>query len=632
MPCSSVRLSAVLSLALLLTACGGGGGGSGSTPQGQGHSVSGNVTGAAGVIVTLSGKASATTATDAAGDYQFRDLADGSYTVTPSLTGYTFDPASAEVSLSGADASGVDFAGSVIAAPPRISDPQHVTVEEGAEAVFSVTASGDPAPTLAWERSPDGIAWTSIGGATATTYRFVTVLADTGARFRARATSNGKTATSAAATLTVTAALPRITTPPAPLTVVGGQQGCLWVRATGTGPLHFAWRHDGIDVPVDAPALCLPLARPADAGSYTVTVSNAAGAVTSPPATLRVDTTRRQSILLIGGRDATAAEVARVERYDLASNVWSTFPPLTSPRQEAAAVQLLDGRVLVIGGWSGMSAASSATLYDPRTATWTSAQDMRFGRLRHTATVLADGRVLVVGGSSVSLGAEIYDPAENTWSSTGDMTWHNRSGHTATLLRDGRVLVVGGFGSRGLALQPAAEVYDPVRNAWSPVRAITQHRMLHTATLLLNGRVLIAGGFDTADSGTVFPISADLYDPATDERTDAAPLTRERSAHGASIFPNGDVLVAGGSALDPASSATAELFSAGEWTGAGDLSRPCLDATAALLASGRVAVACSDPGRWTSVDLYDSFGGRTTGTINDLATDTRAHVVLLLNH
>jgi hypothetical protein len=599
-----------------------------------GHSVSGTVVGAAGVTVTLSGKASATTTTDAAGNYQFRDLADGSYTVTPSLTGYTFDPASAVVSLSGADESGVDFSASATATTPTITDPQDVAVQEGAEATFTVTASGSPAPSIAWERSLDGSSWVAISGATASTYRLVVALADDGALFRAKATSNGRTATSAAAELTVTAAPPRIVTPPASLTVVAGQQGCLWVKATGAAPLHFQWRHDGVDERVDSPALCPPIATPGDAGSYTVTVSNAAGTVTSPPATLRVDAARAQSVLLIGGQDpASGAAFARVERYDLATSAWSTLAPLTTPRTRHAAVRLLDGRLLVTGGWNRPSEFRSAELYDPRTGVWTQARYMEFDRSSHTATVLADGRVLVVGGNNVAQHAEIYDPVQDTWSRTGTMAVPNRASHTATLLRDGRVLVVGGFSSAAAALRSVAEVYDPATNGWSPVEVITQRRdASHTATLLADGRVLIAGGTDRDASGaTVFLDSVELYDPSTGSRTDAARLAGKRYGHGAGAFPNGNVLVAGGWVERSGTSRTAELFSGRGWTAASDLSQYRGYSTAALLADGRVVVACGDYQTWTSVDLYDSSGARTAGAVNPSSAPISAQAVVLLN-
>jgi len=75
-------------------------------------SISGTVTGGiqAGVTMTLSGDISAiTTTTDSSGNYTFSLLSNGSYIVEPSLSNYTFSPASTQVTISGADVTGVNF-------------------------------------------------------------------------------------------------------------------------------------------------------------------------------------------------------------------------------------------------------------------------------------------------------------------------------------------------------------------------------------------------------------------------------------------------------------------------------------------------------------------------------------------
>jgi PKD repeat protein len=65
--------------------------------------------GAAGASVALSGASTASATTGAAGGYSFACLLNGSYTVTPALSGYVISPASRTVSVAGADVPGVDF-------------------------------------------------------------------------------------------------------------------------------------------------------------------------------------------------------------------------------------------------------------------------------------------------------------------------------------------------------------------------------------------------------------------------------------------------------------------------------------------------------------------------------------------
>lgn len=76
-------------------------------------SISGNVsTSGTGATVALSGSASASTTADASGNYTFNNVANGTYTVTPTKSGFTFSPASQTVTVNGATISGVNFTAS----------------------------------------------------------------------------------------------------------------------------------------------------------------------------------------------------------------------------------------------------------------------------------------------------------------------------------------------------------------------------------------------------------------------------------------------------------------------------------------------------------------------------------------
>lgn len=83
---------------------------------------------------------------------------------------------------------------------------------------------------------------------------------------------------------------PSIGTPPADLTVAAGQPATFSVVATGTQPLTYRWQRDGVDIPgaTGASYTTAPTVPADDGATFRVIVSNAAGSVTSAPATLTV--------------------------------------------------------------------------------------------------------------------------------------------------------------------------------------------------------------------------------------------------------------------------------------------------------------------------------------------------------
>jgi glucose/arabinose dehydrogenase len=83
---------------------------------------------------------------------------------------------------------------------------------------------------------------------------------------------------------------PTITTQPANQQVGVGQSVTFSVNASGTGPLTFQWKRNGIDIPrAKKSTYTLPSATLADSGdTFQCQVSNAFGSATSKPATLTV--------------------------------------------------------------------------------------------------------------------------------------------------------------------------------------------------------------------------------------------------------------------------------------------------------------------------------------------------------
>jgi hypothetical protein len=287
-------------------------------------------------------------------------------------------------------------------------------------------------------------------------------------------------------------------------------------------------------------------------------------------------------------------------------------------RASHTSTLLPNGKVLIAGGFAGSGGEYSpyrtAELYDPNSGTFQSVAEMSIGRSGHTATLLKNGKVLVVGGWTgrydLRGSAEIYDPTANTFTTTGNMVIE-RAGNTATLLADGRVLIAGGQDRQENALA-SAEIYDPSTGKFTMTGSMADARGTHTATALKDGRVLIVGGSSGRYPSQNVYRSAEVFNPVTGKFTSAGQMTVGRHKHGAILLRSGNVLIVGGSdnrdwhgqyasaeVYDPASG----TFSA---TGAMNTARFKLPAAVALLPNGKVLVAGGGP----FAELYNE----TTGT------------------
>lgn len=185
------------------------------------------------------------------------------------------------------------------ARPTIATTPDSQSVTNGSTATFFVVAHGIPLPAYQWHVSSDGGAsWSALseGGLYAgTTTPLLTVAGVTGAQdglqFRAVATNSAGSATTAAATLTVTtsAVAPTITAAPTNQVASVSGDARFTVAATGTTPLSYQWSRDGTPIPGAIQAdLFITDVHTAHTGTYRVTVSNTAGSVTSAPVTLSV--------------------------------------------------------------------------------------------------------------------------------------------------------------------------------------------------------------------------------------------------------------------------------------------------------------------------------------------------------
>jgi len=172
----------------------------------------------------------------------------------------------------------------VISPPSITTQPQSLSVNEGSDATFTITAIGTLPLSYQWVFNG-----TNILGATAGSYtRFNAQLADAGT-YAVVVTNALGSVTSSNALLALNVP-PGITAQPESLTVVAGSNATFTVSATGTAPLSHQWVFAGTNISgAKASSYTRLNAQPTDAGTYAVIVTNAAGSITSSNAVLTVN-------------------------------------------------------------------------------------------------------------------------------------------------------------------------------------------------------------------------------------------------------------------------------------------------------------------------------------------------------
>ena len=199
----------------------------------------------------------------------------GSYTVTVTNAGGTITSSASVLTVTAAPNT-----------PPSLTtQPAPQSVTAGSSATFSVVAFGSATLTYQWKK--DGVA---IAGATSATYTISAAAAADAGSYTVVVTNGSGSITSTAVTLTVSTTFsPVITKQPLGHTVIAGSSVVASVEATG-GNLTYQWKKGGVAISgATFSSAFLSSAQAADAGSYTVTITNALGSVTSTPAILTVN-------------------------------------------------------------------------------------------------------------------------------------------------------------------------------------------------------------------------------------------------------------------------------------------------------------------------------------------------------
>ena len=146
--------------------------------------------------------------------------------------------------------------------PPAITaQPTNLVVVAGANASFSVTASGTLPLSYQWQFNGAGVT-----GATGTSLALTSVQPTNAGSYTVVVTNTAGSVTSAVAVLTVLVP-PAISAQPTNLSVVAGANAGFSVTASGTLPLSYQWRFNGAGIAgATGTSLALTSVQPTNGG------------------------------------------------------------------------------------------------------------------------------------------------------------------------------------------------------------------------------------------------------------------------------------------------------------------------------------------------------------------------------
>lgn len=174
-------------------------------------------------------------------------------------------------------------------------DPSDTTVDSGSTATFLSDATGDPVPTVQWERAePGSMAFSSVPGATGKSLSLTAAFADDGARYRAVYTNSAGSLSTTPATLTVALLAPSVTQNPSDAAVASGDEVSLVAGAASEVPETVQWQRAApgqpfLDIPgATSTTLTFPAAAALDGYRFQAVFTNPAGSATTTTSTLAV--------------------------------------------------------------------------------------------------------------------------------------------------------------------------------------------------------------------------------------------------------------------------------------------------------------------------------------------------------
>lgn len=213
-------------------------------------------------------------------------------------------------------------------------------------------------------------------------------------------------------------------------------------------------------------------------------------------------------IYVMGGLGPEVVTVPLVEVYDVASDSWTTGPPMPVAVNHAMAAEH-DGVVYVAGGYTAVVFGAVPTFFAFSGGSWTPLAPMPETRAA-AGMVEHDGKLYVIGGFSqqgeLATTTLVYDVAAGTWSTEAGMPKPRE--HHMLVEHDGLIYAIGGRIGDPATNMSDVQRFNPRTGKWKELAPMHQPRSGHTCAVTSNDLIACLGG---ETNGAVFE-TVEAYD------------------------------------------------------------------------------------------------------------------------
>ena len=354
-------------------------------------------------------------------------------------------------------------------APLVTRHPVGLSVAAGQTAVFTSTASGDPAPKVQWQVSTRGGGYSNISTATSTTYKVQATSSLNGCRYRAVFTNSKGRAVSQPALLKVGAKVrkPAVVLQPTDQSVYAGVEATFTAGATAASTAKVQWQVSktgktwSVVSGATKPTFAVKADKSRNGYRYRAVFTNAAGAATTKPAKLTIFASMKPIVtlnpvtqtVLVGGQPVFWAAAIGKPTPKLQWQESANGTAWTNISGATAGIYYFGATMAQFGYKYRALFTNSAGTATSTTAALTVVQ----GTTKPVINVMPSDEVLAAGALATFHSSAVGGPAPATqWQySTDGVTWADIPGATSTTYQAIATTTMNGWKLRAVFTNPS---------------------------------------------------------------------------------------------------------------------------------------------------------------------------------